>query len=147
MFHSLLDDGLNPRFVYLSPVFRDEIGAAGQLANERLAAHIVEAVDALHARSVSCGEDELNVVRDLAVEFLAPVTQASVLRIDVWLEALDETTCTYAFLCSSEDGLTPHARGERSVSRVDAERFRPATWSEAFVERQSSILRTLHGCA
>ena len=143
MFSSFFDDGLNPRFVFQSPVFRDELDANGLLASERLAQHIAGAVDTFHAGN--CGlPDQVDVVRDLTIEFLSPVTAAGVLRVDVWLENLDATTCTYGFLCSSSDGNTAHARGERTVSRVDAERLRPATWSDDFMHKQASILKNLH---
>lgn len=144
MFGSLLDDGLNPRFIYRSPVFRDELDARNQLPSDRLATHVAEAVDSFHAGSCRC-DDETGVVRDLTIEFLTPVRGNGALRIDVWLEDLDATTCTYGFLCSSDDGLTPHARGERTVNRIDPQRLRPSTWSDAFMQKQSSILRTLHG--
>src|SRR6476469_6397360 len=106
MFDTLLDDGLTPKFVFLSPVFLDELDAHGQLSSERLSAHIQTAVDTFHTRT---GE-EVNVVRDLRIEFLDPVTAAGELRIDVWLDAIDATTCTYGFTCSSADGRMAHGR-------------------------------------
>jgi acyl-CoA thioesterase FadM len=143
MFASFFDDGLNPRFVFQSPVFRDELDPAGRLSSERLAQHVAGAVDTFHAGNGGLA-DQVDVVRDLTIEFLSPVTSAGILRVDIWLEALDATTCTYGFLCSSSDGNTPHARGERTVSRVDAERLRPSTWSDDFMQKQTSILKNLH---
>lgn len=150
MFNSIHDDGLNPKFVYLSPVFLDELSRDGSLPHERLATHISNAVDAFHTgegRGKHCKGDEVNVVRDLTVEYLSPVTTAGTLRIDAWLEHLDESTCTYGFLCSSEDQLKPYARGERTLVKLDPELRRPATWSHDFVEEQSKLLRTLHAYA
>lgn len=144
MFDTLLDDGFNPRFVFRSPVFRDELDADCHLPNTRLVDHVAEAVDSFHAGNCQ-RPDETNVVRDLTIEYLNPVTCAGALRLDVWLEGLDDTTCTYGFLCSSDDGRTPHARGERTISRIDAVLLRPAKWSEGFRQKQSSFLKTLHG--
>jgi acyl-CoA thioesterase FadM len=143
MFDSLLDDGLTPKFVFLSPVFLDELDAHGRLSSERLAAHVQTAVDEFHSRT---GE-ELNVVRDLRIEFLDPVRAAGELRIDVWLDAIDATTCTYGFTCSSADGRIAHGRGEQTVTMLDPIRRRPSTWSEAFLQKQSTLVKALHNYA
>lgn len=150
MFEALYDDGLNPRFVYTSPVFLDELGPDGTLPHDRLAAHIASAVDSFHTgegRGRHCSGDEVNVVRDLTVEYLHPVTSAGTLRIDVWVDRLDDSSCTYGFLCSSGDQLEPYARGERTIVKLDPELRRPASWSDDFVEEQSKLLRTLHAYA
>jgi acyl-CoA thioester hydrolase len=150
MFESLYDDGLNPRFVYLSPVFLDELDNDGTLSHERLSAKIAGAVDAFHTgegRGKHCTDDELNVVRDLTVEYLNPVRTAGNLRVDVWVEHLDDSSCTYGFLCSSEDQLIPYGRGERTIVKLDPELRRPSTWSHDFVEEHSKLVRTLHAYA
>lgn len=137
-----LGDGLTPRFVFRTPVFLDELDhGSGQLSHDRLTAHIQQAVDAFH------GADEVNVIRDANIEFLHPVTSAGELRVDVWLDAIDETTCTYGFLCSSTDGTVAHARGERTISKLDPLRRRPSTWSDAFLASRSAIVKAMHNCA
>jgi acyl-CoA thioester hydrolase len=149
MFDAIHDDGLNPKFVYLSPVFLDELSPAGSLPHDHLSAHITAAVDAFHTGegcSRHCTGDEVSVIRDIAVEVLNPVTSSGPLRVDVWLDRLDESSCTYGFLCSSEDGLTPYARGERTVMKLDPALLRPSPWSPGFVEEHSKFLRTLHSC-
>lgn len=143
MYDTLLDDGLTPRFVFLSPVFLDELSADGRLTSERLASHIETAVDTFHTRAAA----EVNVVRDLQIEFLDPVTAAGELRIDVWLESIDATTCTYGFTCSSADGRVAHARGERTITMLDPVRRRPAAWSPAFLAKQSTLVKALHNYA
>lgn len=150
MFETISDDGLNPRFVYVSPVFLDELDNGGTLCQERLSAKIAGAVDAFHTgegRGRHCTGDELNVVRDLTVEYLNPVRTVGSLRIDVWLDRLEDCSCTYGFLCSSSNQLTPYARGERTIVKLDPELRRPATWSHDFVEEQSKVARTLHAYA
>ncbi len=150
MFDTIHDDGLNPRFVFLSPVFFDELSPDDRLSHDRLVSHLAAAADAFHTGE-GCGRhctgDEVSVVRDITVEQLNPVTAAGTLRIDVWVETLDENSCTYGFLCSSEDGLTPYARGERTVVKLDPALLRPSPWSRGFVEEHSKFLRTLHAYA
>ncbi len=150
MFDAIHDDGLNPRFVFLSPVFLDEFSGAPRLPHDRLVEHIAAAADAFHTGEGSgrhCTTDEVSVIRDIALEKLNPVTTAGTLRVDVWLDRLDENSCTYGFVCSSEDGLTPHARGERTVVKLDPALLRPMPWSPGFVEEHSKFLRTLHAYA
>ena len=150
MFEALYDDGLNPRFVYHTPVFLDELGSDGTLPHEHLSAKIASVVDAFHTgegRDLRCADDEVNVVRDIVVEYLSPVRSAGTLRIDVWVERLDNSSCTYGFLCSSENQLMPYARGERAIMKLDPELLRPSTWSDDFVEEQSKLVRSLHAYA
>lgn len=150
MFETLCDDGLNPRFVYLSPVFLDELDNDGTLSRERLSTKIAAAVDAFHTgegRARHSTGDELNVVRDLNVEHLNPVRSTGNLRVDVWVEHLGETSCTYGFLCSRQNQLTPYARGERTIVKLDPELRRPAAWGHDFVEEQSKVARTLRAYA
>lgn len=149
MYESFLDDGLNPRYVGYSPVFLDELDPQQRLSPERLAIHIATAVDAFHAGQDSPlhSGDELEVVRDLHIEHLNPVRGTGALRIDVWLDELNPTDCVYGFLCSSEDGLTAYARGERTIVRFDPKLRRPARWSDRFMQKHSALLKTLHAYA
>lgn len=87
---------LNPKFVYLSPA-----------GNHQLAEHVDHAIIALDGRAPIGGGH--------SIEQLEPVTGASPLRVELWVNDLDDTTCTYGFLVTSENGRTPHARGERTV--------------------------------
>ena len=150
MFEALYDDGLNPRFVCHTPVFLDEFDTDDTLPHERLSAKIASAVDAFHTgegRGKHCTDDDVNVVRDITVENLNPVRSAGKLRIDVWLERLDDSSCNYGFLCSSENQLTPYARGERTIVKLDPELLRPSTWSHTFFAEQSKLVRSLHAYA
>ncbi len=150
MFEALYDDGLNPRFVCHTPVFLDEFATAETLSHQSLSAKIAGAVDAFHTgegRSKHRTGDEVNVIRDMTVEYLNPVRSAGEVRIDVWLERLDDSSCTYGFLCSSADQRTPHARGERTIVKLDPELLRPSTWSPEFLEAQSKLVRSLHAYA
>lgn len=90
----LLDDTVNPRFVHHAPL-------SGPLEGE---------VD--RAIGEWCGFVPLSL--DLEIEYLEAPRGA--LRVDLWVESLNERSCTYGFLVSSSDGTVPFARGERTVS-------------------------------
>lgn len=109
------DDGLNPKFVFHSPVYEHELDSRGILPGSRFAAHVERAIAAGFAKT----KDEF-VVRDMHIEFLGPVAGPTTLRIDVWVEELADDTCVYGFLVSSEDGCVAYARGDRSIRNVKA---------------------------
>lgn len=106
-----MTDDLNPKFVFFSPV-RKPIERA-----EELIEHVDRAIIALDARAPLGGS--------FAVEQLAPVAVDSTLRVDLWVNELDEYSCTYGFFVSSEDGRIPHARGERSMVNRNARPWGP----------------------
>jgi hypothetical protein len=88
-----LDDSINPRYVHFSS-----------------AASVAAAVD----RAIRAWTRNLSPIDGgLSVESLEPI--AGPIRVDLWVEQLDDSACTYAFLVSSENGNVPHARGERTV--------------------------------
>lgn len=89
----LLDDTVNPRFVHSAPL------------NGPLEAEVDRAIGEW------CGFVPL--ARDLCIEYLQPAR--GTVRVDLWVESLDERSCTYGFLVSSSDGTVPFARGERTV--------------------------------
>ncbi len=110
---------LNPKFVFHSPI-RDVLADPLELLE-----HVDHAIIALDGRAPFGG--------DSALEQLAPVAgNETALRIDLWVNDLDDYTCTYGFLCSSADGRVAHARGERSVVNIDPATRRPMAWSRDF---------------
>lgn len=146
----LLDDGINPRFVYFSPVHFDELDPMKMLHNGRFPAHIERAVAAWYASSgkrwelnIADNPDQFHVVRDLHIEYLRPVVGPGTMRIDIWVERIGTTSCVYGFLCSSEDGTTAYARGERTVVKIDPASHRPAAWTESFREQLHSLQKEL----
>ncbi len=136
MHDGLTNDLFNPKFVYHSPVHLDELDSQGRLPRSRFAVHIDHALAAWQLDSDK--SEQCRGVRDLALELLEPVIGPTTLRIDLWVERLDETSCAYGFLCSSEDGNTPYARGERTLTRVEH-----TSWSDDFRARQSELLKDL----
>ena len=61
------------------------------------------------------GRIDSMMMTGIAIELLAPLAGAHTVRVDLWVEHLDDSTCVYAFLCSSEDGNTAYARGGGDV--------------------------------
>ena len=146
----LICDSLNPKFVFASPVFRDELDSAGELTADRLTDHVDHALAAWYSVAgetcnapVSDGLEPKHLVRDTNLELLNRVDEPLVMRIDVWVEALDTSSCVYGFQVSSEDGRVPFARGERTVTHVDPQSNRPEPWSDAIRTSHAVLLKDL----
>jgi acyl-CoA thioesterase FadM len=121
---------LNPKFVFFSPVLGRTDGRADVME------HIDHAIIALDGRAPIGG--------DCAIEMLAPLDQAArTLRVELWVNDLDDYTCTYGFLVSSENGRTPFARGERCVVNVDPVSHRANKWSSEFRVAHAELRKDL----
>lgn len=120
---------LNPKFVFFSPArtaLRDK-----QLFLE----HVDHAIIALDGRAPGAG--------DCCVELLNPLDEAATLRVDLWVNAIDDYTCTYGFTVSSENGSVPYARGERLVVNLDLASHAPSKWSPDFRISHAELLKDL----
>lgn len=115
---------LNPKFVFLSPVRRVPATA------EDLIEHVDHAIIALDARAPLGGS--------FTLERLGRVDGAATLRVDLWVNDLDDYSCTYGFLVSSEDGRVPYARGERSMVNTNAQ-----PWSSDFRAAHVELMKDL----
>lgn len=115
---------LNPKFVFFSPVRHPVTSAEG------LIEHVDHAIIALDARAPLGGS--------FTLEQLEPAAGATTLRVDLWVNDLDDYTCTYGFLISSENGRVPYARGERSMVNANA---RP--WSPRFRAAHVELMKDL----
>jgi hypothetical protein len=115
---------LNPKFVFFSPVKHVPATIAD------LIEHVDHAIIALDARAPLGGS--------FTIEQLQPVADATTLRVDLWVNDLDDYCCTYGFLVSSEDGRVPYARGERSMVNTNA---RP--WSNDFRAAHIELMKDL----
>jgi acyl-CoA thioester hydrolase len=65
------------------------------------------------------------------------------MRVDIWVEHLGNTSCVYGFLCSSEDGKIPYARGYRTIVKLDPTSRRPLPWTETFRNVHTELLKNL----
>ena len=121
---------LNPKFVFYSPL-RNVLADPLDLVE-----HVDHAIIALDGRAPTGGDCE--------IEQLAPVGfDEKAVRVDLWVNELDDYTCTYGFLCSSKDGRVPHARGERSVVNLDPASHQPQRWSRDFRVAHQELLKDL----
>lgn len=142
----LIRDPFNPKFVHFSRVVADELDSGRSLPRVRIADHIDEAIFAW-CTSVNgeceCRADDVSTVRDIYVETMEPLYGAQTVRIDIWVENIDESSCVYGFLCSSEDGCVPYARGERTVVKIDPKSHGRCAWSAPFRIRHSELRKDL----
>jgi acyl-CoA thioester hydrolase len=141
---------INPKFTWLSPIHFDELDPMHMLHNSRFPLHVERATSAWYfanggvfQRDPADNPDQFHVVRDLRIEYLNPVLGPGDMRIDLWVEHLGSTSCSYGFLCSSQDGKLPYARGRRTIVKVDPRSHRPAVWSDAFRRVHTELLKDL----
>ncbi len=146
MHDGLIDDLFNPRFVYFSPVHLDELATRGYLDRVAFASHVDAAIAAWQINMENKSEQCFGV-RDMSVEILSPVVSPGMMRVDVWVERIDESCCAFGFLCSSESGNDAYARGERSITKLDPQSHQPASWSKPFRTKHESLLKELHAYA
>ena len=114
-----LRDDINPRFVHFTRVASADADVAA-LVDEAIADY--DPADG-------------PVVREAEIETLQPLRPGAV-RVDLWVEHIDNRECTYGFLCSSADGTVPYARGARIVTKL-------GRWSDRFIRRQTALLKDL----
>jgi len=124
---------LNPKFVFFSPVRN------GSIDRDALAEHVDHAIIALDGRAPIGG--------NCCLEELNPYLGGETLRIDLWVNDLDDYTCTYGFLVSNENARVPYARGERVVVSIDPASHRPARWSSEFRVSHTELLKDLRAYA
>lgn len=145
-----MEDDLNPKFTYLSPVHFDELDPMQMLHNARFQAHVERAISAWYASiggkwelRVEDNPDQFHVVRDLHIEYLSPFKGTGTMRIDLWVDRIGTTSCVYAFTCSSIDGNIAYARGERTIVKLDPQSHRPTPWSDRFRRNHSELVKSL----
>ena len=112
-----LPDSEYTEFVYTSAVHFDELDALQMLHNARYAVHVERAIVAFYRMvsgvplgrpwqlNLTDNPDHLQVVREFQIDFLAPFRGTGELRIEIWVEQLGRTSCTYRFTCTSAAGI------------------------------------------
>jgi acyl-CoA thioester hydrolase len=122
-------------FSWLSPVFFDELDPNGNLHNARFAVHVERAQSALFerlgkgwTRLPDRDPDLRYAVRELHIEFLAPLQAPGALRVELTALRLGRTSATYGFRCTDPAGERVLARGHRVIVKID-EAGAPAPWS------------------
>jgi len=126
---------MNGPFRWLSPVFFDEFDPNGTLHNSRHAVHIERAQSALFEQlgkdrgALADRDDDLKyLVRELHIEYLAPIASPGTIAIELSAGALGRTSATYLFRCADPADGTTFARGHRVIVKIGPD-GRPAPWS------------------
>ena len=140
--HDRIRNAFNPKFVHFASVSAADIATDGCLTRDGFARKVDEAIGAWYSSSPDCADasEESQSIRDLSIECLHKLDAPQVIRVDVWVEDLGRTSCTYGFICSDEDGATAFARGERVVVKIDTA-HRPTEWSGHYREHHSLLMR------
>jgi acyl-CoA thioester hydrolase len=132
-------------FGWLSPVFFDELDINGTLHNSRFAVHVERAQSALFERlgkgwtDLADRDPDLRyAVRELHVEFIAPLTAPGVMLVELTAATLGSTSATYRFRCADPVGDLTFAQGHRVIVKIDAA-GRPARWSDWYRETFAAL--------
>jgi acyl-CoA thioester hydrolase len=127
-------------FRWLSPVFFDELDVNGTLHNSRFPVHVERAQSALFEQlgkgwtDLADRDPDLRyVVRELHVEFLAPLAAPGPMLVELAAGRLGATSATYVFRCADPAGEVTFARGHRVIVKIDGA-GRPARWSDWYRE-------------
>lgn len=138
-------------FTYRQSIYFDDLDALQMLHNARYAVYVERATTAFYEslgkvweQDVADNPDQFHVVREIHVEFLAPFKGTGELWVGLWLEHLGATSCTYGFHCTSRSGAADvvHARGRRTIVRLDPDSLRPAPWTDWFRAAHEQLART-----
>jgi acyl-CoA thioester hydrolase len=136
---------VTPAVRWLSPVFFDELDVNGSLHNSRFAVHVERAQSALFERlgkgwsDLADRDPDLRyAVRELHIEFLAPLTAPGAMLVELTAASLGATSATYLFRCADPAGEVTFAQGRRVIVKIDAA-GRPAPWSEWYRETFEAV--------
>ncbi|MFD6611050.1 acyl-CoA thioesterase [Micromonospora chalcea] len=130
------------------PVHFDDLDAMGLLHNARYAVLLERALTPYWAErgvvfrgDVHAAPDVFHAVREFTITYQAPVTGVGTVAVHFWLEHFGTSSAQYAFEFRSVDGATVHARGTRSIVRLDPATLRPTAWTEVGRAIATTLLR------
>ncbi|MEV6518958.1 thioesterase family protein [Micromonospora chalcea] len=130
------------------PVHFDDLDAMGLLHNARYAVLLERALTPYWAErgvvfrgDVHAAPDVFHAVREFTITYQAPVTGVGTVAVHFWLEHFGTSSAQYAFEFRSVDGTTVHARGTRSIVRLDPATLRPTAWTEVGRAIAATLLR------
>jgi acyl-CoA thioester hydrolase len=126
-------------------VYFDDLDLNGHLHNARLVVlveraqtELFERLGGAWSRSGDRHEDLRYVVRELHLEFTAPVSSPGQLRIGLEARAIGRTSAVYGFRCRFGDEDVEVASGHRGIVKVDRAGT-PAAWTPWYQEVFASL--------
>ncbi len=126
-------------FHYPVVVHFDELDAMQLVHNARYALYIERAIIGFYQTNgwnweldVAANPDQFHAVRHFEIEYLTPAVGVQPLEVRLWVERFGATSCTYGFAITSADGTVMHARGQRTIVRLNPATLRPEPWSDGF---------------
>jgi acyl-CoA thioester hydrolase len=132
---------------YRTPIYFDDLDPTRRVHNARYGVLMERAVQGFLRSTGRRWQDESEVkpdvhqvVREIHIQFHAPIRGADDLRIDVGVAKLSRSGCVYTFRFLSEDGSVLYAEGRRSVVKIDPESGKPLPWTQAFRDLHAPLL-------
>ena len=89
--------------------------------------------------------DQFHLVRANTFEYLRAVRGTGDVRCRVWVEKLGRTSLTFGTRVLPLDHDDPHARGTRTIVRVDPVTTQPVPWTDEFRERLTAYRADIGG--
>ena len=136
-----------PTFIYHSTVHADELDSLQLLHGARFFVHVERAIVSFcrtlglpWGASLKDNPDQYQMLREVKAQFAIPFRGVGEMVIHIWVERLGESSCIYGFLCTSAEGKVVHARGRRTVVKLDPVTLEPAPWSELFTRGHLPLL-------
>jgi acyl-CoA thioester hydrolase len=121
-------------------IYFDDLDLNGHLHNARLVVlveraqtELFESLGGAWSRAVDRHEDLRYVVRELHLEFVAPVSAPGRLQIALQAQRLGRTSADYGFRCRFGRDPVEVATGHRGIVKVD-EHGRPTPWTPWYRE-------------
>lgn len=109
----------------------DDLDAFGMLHAGRYYALVERGITACVSRmGFSLGHEDVYVVaREMKLTFGAPLRRIGDVDLVFWMSHIGRSSATFEFVVKSEEG--EHARGYRSITKVDPATGRSAPWTDA----------------
>ncbi|MGV0746546.1 acyl-CoA thioesterase [Mycolicibacter minnesotensis] len=112
-------------------VYFDDLDAFGMLHAGRYYALVERGITACVSRmGFQLGDEDVYVVaREMKLTFGAPIRRIGEVELVFWMSHIGRSSATFDFIVKSDEG--DHARGYRSITKVDPATGRSAPWTDA----------------
>lgn len=117
-------------YVEKCSVHFDDLDPFGMLYAGRYYPLVERGINARVARmGFPVGHEDCNVVvREFKLTFATPIRRVGEVELEFWLPRISRTSATFEFVVRSDDG--EHARGHRSITKVDPATQRSTAWTD-----------------